>query len=90
MEKIYSEEMLFFLPSMATLHTFSQLGAGYLLIALKTGSGHKSIVTFIKHSLCISGAVLSTHTVLTHFIFITTLLDRVGLYYHFKVKETEE
>lgn len=50
MENIYSEEMLLFLPSMATLHTFSQLGAGYLLIALKTGSGHKSIVTFIKYS----------------------------------------
>lgn len=36
MENIYSEEMLFFLPSMDTLHTFSQLGAGYLLITLNT------------------------------------------------------
>lgn len=41
-------------------------------------SRHKSIVIFIKASLCISGTVLSTYNVLTHFIFITTLLDRDG------------
>lgn len=75
---------------MATLHTFSQLGASYLLISLNTGSHHKSMVTVIKHSLCISGIVLSIYSVLTHFIFITTLLNRDGLYYHFTVKETEE
>lgn len=27
---------------------------------------------------------------LTYFIFITTLVDRYGLYYHFMVKETRE
>lgn len=75
---------------MATLHTFSQLGAGYLLIILNIGSRHKSIVTFIKHSLCTSGVVLSTYSELTHFVFLTTLLDRDGLYCHFTVKKTEE
>lgn len=73
MENIYPKETILFLSPMATFFHSQVLLLCYLLMNMKMSCSHRLTVSLIKHLLCISDIVLSASTVLTHFIFITTL-----------------